>query len=535
IDRTEWIVQPENVIGNSHPVTLPEFYGTWSETPLIVYDEDHNPHPIPNPRDLVGYSQSNQLRYREDEMNMCTDHEWLIHIECDELPNCIEDSTEYNFYSGAGFPVSWRNFETIVDYYHPMVENLRASLDTISVFIDEGLSTAPTNFRVDRVIENRAYLLWNRGGDPYFESYRIYYDTASGISTQSPCITADELANLCWQLTDRAAILDLLYDQDYYFALSASDQFGHESDLTPVVMAHTENTPRLLTPVGGELWDYRIPNLVQWTGDGYEAGVWIDVNRDYPHGEWDVLAGGLADDGQEMVVVGDPLSEHCRIRVRTEDMQISAISPGDFSIISVLGYLQIKLVELPGDPIYFWNAGSLECPDNAELTIQLSNPGYAPIIVAAPALVFGDHFSLENECLTERILPPLTTDSCSLSVSFTETSYGIYRDTLQILTDAINAQNNLLSLPLVAERTITVPAPDIVLQPEGTAIRISWDPVTESIQGCPIAATYRVWYYHDEWANRYHLGDITDTTYVHEGILNLVSKLFYEVHIVSIE
>lgn len=533
IDRTPWIVQPADAIGNRDPVTLPEFYGSWAANPLIVYDNGGSPHEIPNPRDLVGYIQSNQLTYRSDEIDMCNDHEWFIHVEFDELPNCIEDSTEYDFYGGAGFPVGWNNFAAIVDYYHPFVQYLRATLEDMVLYVDDGFAMAPRDLAVGSVVQNRVNLGWTRGGDPNFDSYRIFYDTSSDVGPQSPYFDADDLANLCWQLTDRITITGLLYDQDYYFTMLARDRFGYESELTPVVMAHTQNTPRVLAPVGGEEWDYRTEYLVEWAGDGFEHGVWIEVNRNYPSGEWEVLAEDLADDGAEMVAMGDPLSDRCRIRVRTEDFQTYAVSTGNFSVISIWGYLQPELVEAPGVPLLNWNAGSLECPDDAGILLRVHNPGLTPIIIFAPTLASGACFNLENECLTQLILPAGTTDSCSVFVGFAGTDGGVQYDTLRFATDAINGFNNRFSMPLEATRTITIEAPNIVLSREGNDIRISWEPVLESIQGCPVNVLYRVWYYQSDWADRYFLGDIADTAFVHEGILESTSRLFYSVQVIN--
>jgi hypothetical protein len=535
IDRTAWIVQPAGVIGNTDPVTTPEFYATYSQQTLVVYDEDNFPHNIPFNYDLVGYALSSQLNYRSDEIDMCRDHEWLIHIECDELPNSIEDSTEADFYGGAGFPLNWQNFQTIVDYYHPMSANLLASLDTMAVYVDQEFSIPTSNVHIGSVTQNRVTIAWSRARDPNFESYRIYYDTVTGVGTQSPLLDADVLPDLCWQGLNQIIIQNLLYDQDYFFRFSAVDRFGYETELSEELTAHTENTPRLLTPVGGELWDYRTQNVVRWTGDGFDEGVWIELKRNYPNGEWELLAEGLENDWEEAVIVGEPLADNCRIRVRTENGSAIAVSPANFQIISALGYLQVEFVDDPGEQVFSWDAGSLECPDSAAIEIQFSNPGYTPVAVLAPYLAEGDIFQFENDCLTEIVIPAESTAVCTMRVSFASPSIGIHLDTLRIPAIAVNAENNLISFPLTAERTSTVTPPEIVLTREDNSIRISWNPIEETVQGCPINPTYQIWYYPDDWQNRIFLGDVTDTTFLHSGAIEQDCRLFYDVQIIGAE
>jgi hypothetical protein len=527
IDRTPWTVHPAGVIGNIEPVTAIQFYGSSSVPPLIVYDESERPQSIPNPRDLIGYIDNRQFIYRNDEIDECSDNEWLIHIECDELPNCIGDSTEAEFYGGEGFPLSWRNFQTIVGYYRPISERLRAALDTLETYVDTESPRRPENLQVRSIVQNRVNLIWNRSGDPNFYSYKIYLDTIPEINIDSPFIDRNVTEALCEQTTDSIWVRDLLYDQDYYFKISAIDRFNQETELTVTVFAHTENTPRILAPVGGEQWDYQLSNQILWAGDGYEDGVWIELNRNFPTGAWEQLVADGEDDGEETVILGDPLSNSCRIRVRSESGDALARSAANFSIVSQLSYLQVELVEHPGIPLFSWDTGPIECPDSARINLNLHNPGLVPLEILDYSLAAQNAFRLTSQCSNSFTLPAQTTIACTLSVIFDGGFFGNQQDTLFFHTDASNAPDNLLSIPLSGEGIRTLPVPEITLTTEQNGIRVTWHPITETIGGCPVNCSYTVWHLRELGGYPTYLCTTNDTTFVHTNAVLVEPHLFY--------
>jgi hypothetical protein len=527
IDRTPWTVHPAGIIGNREPIVATEFYASSSTPRLIVYDEEEGAHQIPDPNDLYGYSGNLQLLYRDELIDRCSDDEWLMHVELDELPNSIEDSSEAEFYGGAGFPLRWANFQTIVDYYHPAAAHLLDALDTLALYVDTEAPAAPTAVQLRGASQNTITVAWIRGGDPNFYTYRAYYDTSPEVDEFSPYLDRTNIGSLCAQSTDSVRIRNLLYDQDYYIRISAVDLNGLETELTEAVMGRTENTPRVLIPNGGELWDYSAQNLIQWAGVGYEQGVWIEINRNYPFGQWELLVENTIDDGEAMVVAEGPLTDRARIRVRDETSSASDISNLNFSVLSWQGYLEVERVSTPQPPLSMWDVGMIECPQIANEVFRFRNSGLQPVTIATTTLLTGIGFQTVSFCPEVFVIPPESADPCSVEITFSSLEVGEHFDTLSISTDASNGNGAVFLLPLRAERIRTIPAPQVVLTVEGSDMRLAWNPVTESLLGCEIQTAYQIWYCQVPGGSQSFLGFTTDTTMVHASILFEESKIFY--------
>jgi hypothetical protein len=74
------------------------------------------------------------------------------------------------------------------------------------------------------------------------------------------------------------------------------------------------------------------------------------------------------------------------------------------------------------------------------------------------------------------------------------------------------------------------PAPQIVVQPAGQSVRLSWNPIEQSENGCPVAVThYLVFYSPTNNGPYYYHGFTTDTTYVHAGVIQYAPGMFYQV------
>ncbi len=111
------------------------------------------------------------------------------------------------------------------------------------------------------------------------------------------------------------------------------------SDISDSNFSILPPTLRILRPNGGEQWDVASSDTVQWIGLGFEGGIRIELNRNYPEGGWDLLMDGTENDGEEVITVSGPASSHCRIRLSTLSDTLGDISDGDFSILAHLSLL----------------------------------------------------------------------------------------------------------------------------------------------------------------------------------------------------
>jgi gingipain R len=86
-------------------------------------------------------------------------------------------------------------------------------------------------------------------------------------------------------------------------------------------------------PDGGEMWFVGDTAAITWTSQYLTENVKIELNRDYPNGEWELISPGAPNDGvHSWPISGDPTSE-ARIRVTgTTHTSVSDTSDADFEI-----------------------------------------------------------------------------------------------------------------------------------------------------------------------------------------------------------
>ena len=342
INRTPWIVQPAGVIGNPNPITLTEFYATSSARLLEVYDDSGTMHLLSNPFDLYGHPTNQQFLYRAGDSDDCTDDRWNLHVECDELPNCIDDdTTSLDFYSTSGYPVTWENFESIKDYYRPMTLALLETLNEMRGSRRDWEITAPEHVQATRIKDNRVTLQWERARDPYFYSYRVHWDLNPNVSTSSPYEDrfTSGLSDLCSNLTEEITVdPGFFYDYTYYIAMSAVDRYGNESPLSNVITIHTENTdPRwiwVVNPNGGNTWFVDSTVTVAWNPGQVGGNVKIEFSRNGLEGPWETVVESTENDSLYSFVVEGPPSQQCRIAVSSlETPAQDDTSDTDFGLI----------------------------------------------------------------------------------------------------------------------------------------------------------------------------------------------------------
>lgn len=284
------------------------------------------------------------------------------------------------------------------------------------------------------------------------------------------------------------------------------------------------------SPNGGETWHAFSYDTVRWSSHGCYIPVTIELNRNFPGTEWEVLAASTDDDGEEVFYITEPLSDLCRIRVSSVDGSRRDTTDADFSISFSQGFLALVDVAAPSTPITQWNVGTLECPMDSTRTFRLRNLGTEPILVYQPI----EPASVEFTCLTD-CTPVFTLDAgemtvCEVTLSYDPSSDGTHRDTLLIQTNASNGVNGYLRIPLSGTQISTPVNPDIVITTEGGNARLSWDPVTVSIGDCPIAVTHYLVFYSPTLEGLYYYHGFTpDTTYLHYGVIHYEYGMYYHV------
>ncbi|MBU1921412.1 immune inhibitor A [bacterium] len=342
INRTPWIVHPAGVIGNPNPITLTEFYGSSSARRLEVYDDMGTMHLIPNPNDLYGHPENQQFLYRAADADACSDDRWNMHVECDELPNCIDDdTTSLDFYSSSGYPVTWQNFVSITDYYRPMTLALFETLEEMRGSRHDWTITAPGHVQATRVKDNRVTLTWERARDPFFYSYRIYWDLNPDVGRHSPYEDrfSNGLDDLCSQLTEVITVdADFLYDFTYYLAMTGVDRQGNESAFSDIITIHTENTNPLwiwvVEPNGGDTWFVDSTVTVAWNPGLVGGNVKVEFSRYGMAGPWETIAESTPNDSLLSFEIDGPPSQECRVAVSSvENPAQDDTSDADFSLI----------------------------------------------------------------------------------------------------------------------------------------------------------------------------------------------------------
>lgn len=292
IDSTPCAVHPPGFIGNVDTVWISEYYGANAIPRLEVCDGVL----INNSPDLLGYGQNRQLNYLDGIRDYCSDEEWVIHMEFDELPDCIGDSTEYGFYAAPGYPLTWQNFAAVTSYYHPVAEHLRESLDTLAQYVDIYPPIPPQNLHVVQSHGDRIDLGWERASDPWFGTYRLYYSSTPGVDVTCPSFAREEYYQLCSPGTEAFTFTDLEYGSTWYFRLAAFDRDLRMSPMTAELEVTTVDSdpPRLVVDLparyNASWWNGNSGTIRVWITDDFSLidGASIEYRRDYDQdGDYD--------------------------------------------------------------------------------------------------------------------------------------------------------------------------------------------------------------------------------------------------------
>ena len=287
---------------------------------------------------------------------------------------------------------------------------------------------------------------------------------------------------------------------------------------------------RLLSPNGGEEWHVFQNDTVRWSGYGVTTTLRIELNRHYPLNAWEVLRDSTVNDGVEAIFVTDPISDSCRVRIRSVDDVYRDSSSANFSISASQGYLALARVSQPGTPVLSWNAGTVACPQTVVLSVRLKNFGSENLVAFAPQLTGGTHFTIQSNCAAFFALSPGQMSTCSLRVTYNGQAEGSHRDTIRIQTDAVNAVGGYVSIPLSGAQTRVPAAPQVVIDIVGSDARLTWTAITGSVGGCPVTVTaYLVFYSPTAGGPFYYHGFTTATSYLHPRAVQFAGGMYYQV------
>jgi hypothetical protein len=243
-----------------------------------------------------------------------------------------------------------------------------------------------------------------------------------------------------------------------------------------------------------------------------------------------MLQEGTPDDGEEPIFVGGVPSNACRVRISTASGSHRDISNRDFTIASSSGFLALVEESSPNNPLVSWNAGILECPTTSSETFHFKNLGSEPIVVFQPSEPVSVEFFRTTSCPDTCVLNPGQMSTCEVMLIFDPLADGFYRDTLFVQSDAVNGQGGYVRFPLSGEQISTPDSPQVVIATEGNDARLRWNPITQSIYGCPIDVTHYLVFYSPTFSGPYYYhGYTADTTYVHLGVVRYATGQFYDV------
>jgi len=338
------------------------------------------------------------------------------------------------------------------------------------------------------------------------DEYPQFADTANGdyhLTSNSPCIDAGDPSSP--------------FDPDGTVADMGAFPYYHD-----LILEY---------PNGNEEWGVFHEDTVRWAASDSVTGLLrIELNRNYPDGDWELLVDNTDNDGWEPITLNDPLSVSCRVMIRTLDSTFVDVSNADFSIIASDGYLALSHTAEPETPVLSWDAEVVECPATNSNVYYLKNFGSQTLVVLDQILDDGTDFSFSHDCPGVFGLSHGEISSCSLVVTYEPQSEGLHLDTIRIQTDAINAVDGYVSIPLSGEQIRTPAAPEIVLTTEGISARLSWDPISVSIGDCPVSITGYLVFFSEVYEGPYWFhGGTTDTTYLQPWVVQNADGMFYHV------
>ncbi|MFZ5434337.1 MAG: hypothetical protein ACOZB3_11280 [Calditrichota bacterium] len=321
-----------------------------------------------------------------------------------------------------------------------------------------------------------------------------------------------------------------------YFLAGSTNSFGGGSFDMYVIKTGPDRMQviDILYPLSSDQWVINSYNTVIWDGHGFDWPVSILLNREYPYGEWETLVPGTDNDGIEEIWITEPVSSHCRLSISAVGYSPSDISDDDFIITTQQGYLSLISQADPAAPIRAWNLDTIDCAFEYSQSFHMINLGHSQLSFQ-PLEPPSAAFSLQTNCIGSIVLQPGAMSACSLTLIFDPTADGFHSDTLLIQTDAVNAVDGYLRIPLSGYQVTTPAAPNVSISAVGSDIWLSWPPIMQSIGECSVVVTAYLICNSEELNGPYvYHGFTTDTHYVHSGVSQYLDRMYYRVIATSV-
>ena len=120
--------------------------------------------------------------------------------------------------------------------------------------------------------------------------------------------------------------------------------------------------------------------------------------------------------------------------------------------------------------------------------------------------------------------------TCSLAITYDPLNEDTHLDIIPIQTDAINAQDGYVRIPLIGTQIRTPATPEIVIIIQDEDVHLHWNVVTESVGGCSISVDRYLVFFSEELEGPYwYHGGTSDTTYIHTWVVTYADNMFYHV------
>ncbi|MCX7834896.1 MAG: C25 family cysteine peptidase [bacterium] len=116
----------------------------------------------------------------------------------------------------------------------------------------------------------------------------------------------------------------------------SNDGLDGDTTKTNLIIQIPQPTLELFYPIGNERLPYNVPTMISWGTSQLPGGVAIELNRNYPNEEWQVLYPNLpAQNGSVVWTPTSPISSRARIRIRSLLFpNVADTSNQEFSIVA---------------------------------------------------------------------------------------------------------------------------------------------------------------------------------------------------------
>jgi hypothetical protein len=182
----------------------------------------------------------------------------------------------------------------------------------------------------------------------------------------------------------------------------------------------------MTAPNGGETWTVGNPVAIAWTSQNLPENVKLELNRNYPTGNWEVIAASVANSGSYNFVLTGAASTAARIRVSGAiATSVSDISDGNFTIAAPLPVGSITVTAPNGPEV--WTVGnsvrvswtSVNFADNIRIELNRNYPtGTWELLAASTANTGNFIYRLSGPAsMAARVRVSSTSDSTVCDIS----------------------------------------------------------------------------------------------------------------------